>query len=128
MPKDTYALNTKERPAPVKWWVPDVPSAEFARLREKRDQPGIRNFALWTVLLLVSGLVAFVAWPTLWSVPAFLVYGTIYSSSDARWHELSHGTVFASSRLTRFWHEVCSFMTIREIVCGSGVGADVRSC
>ena len=83
-------------------------------MREPSDWPAIGDFALWTVLLLISGILAVASWGTLWAIPAFLVYGTIYSSSDARWHELSHGTVFKTQWLTRFWYEICSFMTLRE--------------
>ncbi|WP_198671075.1 fatty acid desaturase [Oceanibium sediminis] len=109
-----YVLSGEGRPKPVKWWAPSLPSVELARLRTLSDHPATGNFALWVALLLASGAVAFALYPSVWAIPAFFIYGTIYSSSDARWHELSHGTVFASPRLNRFWYEICSFMTIRE--------------
>lgn len=113
-PKD-YTLDTSgQRPAPIKWWTPSLSSEDLARLREPSDHPAIANFTLWTVLLIVSGLIAYLTYPSWWAIPAFFVYGTIYSSSDARWHELSHGTVFKTRWLNTFWHEMCSFMTIRE--------------
>jgi fatty acid desaturase len=74
----------------------------------------LRNFGLWLVLLIVSGVVAGFSWGSWWAVPAFFVYGTIYSSSDARWHELAHGTPFKTRWLNDAFYHLSSFMTIRE--------------
>lgn len=110
----SYQLTNDVRPEPVKWWKPDVSTEELVKLREPTDLPGIRNFGLWIVLLIASGAIAWQSYGSWWMIPAFFVYGTIYSSSDARWHETSHGTAFKTKWLNDFWHHVTSFMTIRE--------------
>ncbi len=109
-----YLLDPAQRPAPVKWWTPNVPAEELAKLRAPIDGPALRNFALWLALLGATGAAAWASYGTWWMIPAFLAYGTLYSSSDARSHELNHGTVFKSKRLNTFWFHVTSFMTLRE--------------
>jgi len=98
----------------VRWWAPKITTERLVELRRPSDQPALNNFLLWLALLLVSGLIAYFSWGTLWAVPAFFAYGTIYSSSDARWHECSHGTAFQNQTLNRWFYELSSFMTLRE--------------
>ncbi|MGI3185058.1 fatty acid desaturase [Nioella aestuarii] len=118
MPFETrdYSLQQKpgERPRPLRWWTPRIDSEVLAALREPRNGPALVNFALWFALLGLSGWLAWLSLGSHWAIPAFLVYGTIYSSSDARWHELSHGTVFRTRWLNTWLYQLCSFMTLRE--------------
>src|ERR1700675_5140517 len=74
------------------WYQPRIPRAVLKELMKRSDAAGLRNFVPWLLLLVASSVVAALSWGTWWAVPAFFVYGTIYSSSDARWHELAHGT------------------------------------
>ena len=71
---------------------------------------------LWIVLLVASGYAAIRSWRTRWAIPAFLIFGTMYSSSDARWHECGHGTPFKTSWLNEVFYQISSFMTLREAV------------
>ncbi len=96
------------------WYQPRIPRAVLKELMKRSDAQGLRNFGLWLVLLIASGVVAALTWGTWWAVPAFFVYGTIYSSSDARWHELAHGTPFKTRWLNDAFYHLSSFMTIRE--------------
>jgi fatty acid desaturase len=96
------------------WYQPRIPRAVLKELMKRSDAEGLRNFVPWLLLLVASGWVAALCWGTWWAVPAFLVYGTIYSSSDARWHELAHGTPFKTRWLNDAFYHLSSFMTIRE--------------
>lgn len=96
------------------WYQPRIPRAALKELMKRSDAPGLRNFGLWLILLVASGVVAGLSWGSWWAVPAFFVYGTIYSSSDARWHELAHGTPFKTRWLNDAFYHLSSFMTIRE--------------
>ena len=98
----------------VKWYTCDIPRATLKELMRRRDAPALWNFGLWIVLLLASGYLAYRCYGTWWAVPAFLLYGTIYSSSDARWHECQHGTAFKTRWINELFYEISSFMTIRE--------------
>ena len=96
------------------WWAPRLPRAQLLALLERRDGPGLRHFGLWFALLAITGYLATLAWGSWWAIPAFLLYGTIYSSSDARWHECGHGTPFRTRWLNEICYHISSFMTIRE--------------
>ena len=96
------------------WFRPKLSREQLKALLVRSDLQGLKNFAPWVVLLFASGYLAFLSWGTWWAVPAFFVYGTLYSSSDARWHECAHGTVFRSTWLNECFYHVSSFMTFRE--------------
>lgn len=96
------------------WWSPDIPRAELKALMQRSNTYALIDFGFWLALLAVSGYFAWISWGSWWAVPAFLVFGTIYSSSDARWHECGHGTVFRSSWLNEAFYHLSSFMTLRE--------------
>jgi fatty acid desaturase len=96
------------------WYQPRIPRAVLKELMKRSDAQGLRNFGLWLALLIASGVVAGLTWDSWWAVPAFFIYGTIYSSSDARWHELAHGTPFRTRWLNDAFYHLSSFMTIRE--------------
>ena len=36
------------------------------------------------------------------------------STSDARWHEMGHGTAFKTDWTNKMVHEIASFMVLRE--------------
>ncbi len=96
------------------WWSPDIPRKELKAMMKRTDGPALVHFGLWLGLLIISGYLAVLSWGTWWAIPAFLIFGTIYSSADARWHELGHGTPFKTRWLNEFFYHICSFMTMRE--------------
>jgi fatty acid desaturase len=96
------------------WYQPVISRAVLKELMKRSDAEGWRNFGPWLALLVMSGAIAALSWGTWWAVPAFLAYGTIYSSSDARWHELAHGTPFRTRWINEAFYHLSSFMTIRE--------------
>jgi len=96
------------------WFTCNIPRTQLKELMRRSDGPALQNFSIWIALLLLSGYVAFRSYGTWWAIPAFLLYGTIYSSSDARWHECQHGTAFKTRWLNELFYEISSFMTIRE--------------
>lgn len=98
----------------AQWWHPDIPRKDLKALMQRRDGPALWHFGLWIVLLIASGYTAYLSWGTWWAIPAFLIYGTIYSSSDARWHECGHGTPFKTRWLNEVFYHISSFMTLRE--------------
>jgi fatty acid desaturase len=96
------------------WYRPQISRQDLKALAMRTNRPGLLNFGAWSLLLASTGYAAFLTWGSWWAVPAFLVYGTLYSSSDARWHECSHGTAFRTRWLNEFWYHLSSFMTLRE--------------
>lgn len=96
------------------WWSPDIPRKELKAMMKRTDGAALWHFGLWLILLAGSGYLAYLAWGTWWAIPAFLIYGTIYSSADARWHECGHGTPFRTRWLNEVFYHLSSFMTLRE--------------
>ena len=96
------------------WWSPDLPRKELKALMVRTDSAALAHFGLWFLLLAISAPLAWISWGTWWAIPAFLLYGTIYSSADARWHECGHGTPFRTRWINEICYHISSFMTIRE--------------
>ncbi len=96
------------------WYSCPVDRKRFRELIRRSDGPSLRIFGLWLVLLVVSGVLAYLSWGTWWAVPAFAVYGILYSAADHRHHELSHGTPFKTRWINEALFHLCAFMTLRE--------------
>ena len=96
------------------WWKPKLTRQQIREIMQRRDRPALWHFGLWFVLIGVSAYLAVISWGTWWAFPAFLIYGTIYTSSDSRWHETGHGTPFRTHWLNEIVYYIASFMAIRE--------------
>ncbi len=96
------------------WWSPEISRKELKTIMARTDVDGLLHFGLWFLLLAISAPLAWISWGTWWAIPAFLLYGTIYSSADARWHECGHGTPFRTRWINEALYHISSFMTIRE--------------
>lgn len=96
------------------WFAAMIDRKIFKQLIRRDDAVALRGFILWVVLLLLTGGGAVMAWGTVWAIPAFLVYGILYSAADHRHHELSHGTPFKTRKINEIFYHLCAFMTFRE--------------
>ena len=96
------------------WWKPQLSRQQMREIMQRRDGPALWHFGLWFALIGVSAYLAVISWGTWWAVPAFLVYGTIYTSADSRWHESGHGTPFRTRWLNEVVYAISSFIAIRE--------------
>jgi fatty acid desaturase len=96
------------------WFSAKVDRKVFKQLIKRDDGVAGRSFALWLVLLASAGVTAVLTWGTWWAVPAFFVYGVLYSAADHRHHELAHGTPFKNRRMNEAFYHLCAFMTLRE--------------
>jgi fatty acid desaturase len=112
----TTSLTREDFEAKVEqsWYSCPVDRKRFRELIRRSDAPALRLFALWLALLIASGVLAYLSWGTWWAVPAFAVYGILYSAADHRHHELSHGTPFKSRWINEVLFHICAFMTLRE--------------
>jgi fatty acid desaturase len=111
VPLDSEAVeNRVERT----WYSPKIDRKTLKTLMQRSDGPALWNLGLWLATLGGSAWLVVMTWATWWVIPALVLYGTIWSSSDARWHEYGHGTAFRTRWLNEFWYQVSSFMTLRE--------------
>jgi fatty acid desaturase len=115
-PGEAIALDDAgiEQRVEDRWYSPRISRPTLKQLMRRSDTAGLANFGPWLVLLVGSGGLACLAWGSWWAVPAFLVYGTLYTSSDAHWHECAHGTAFRSRWLNEAFYHLLSFMCLRE--------------
>jgi len=96
------------------WYRPEIPRKELKALMARGDGKGIFNFGLWLLCLGASGYFAYRSVGGYWAIPAFFLYGTIYSSCDARWHECAHGTPFRTRWLNEVFYLLSSIMNMKE--------------
>jgi fatty acid desaturase len=96
------------------WYRPEIPRKELKLLMTRGDWKGFANFGLWLACLAGSGLLAYAAVGSYWVLPTFFLYGTIYSSCDARWHECAHGTPFRTRWLNETFYLLSSIMNMKE--------------
>jgi fatty acid desaturase len=100
--------------ASAEWYTSPVPRQRLKELMKRKDGPAIRDTIIWLGLLIVSGIVAYHSWGTWWAIPAFLVYGLLYSTAaDSRHHECSHGTPFKTVWLNEVVYHISSFMILK---------------
>ncbi|MCO6385379.1 fatty acid desaturase family protein [Oceanicola sp. 502str15] len=103
--------------AAAEWYHTEVPRKEMKALMQRSDQPAIRDtILLFGCMALFAGL-GIALWPSLWSAPFWLAYGTLYGSAmDSRWHECGHGTAFKTRHYNDWVYQVASFCMIRNPV------------
>jgi fatty acid desaturase len=96
------------------WFTPKVDRKLMKQLMKRTDRESFINYGIWIALMVVSGMGAYQTWGTWVCVPFFMVYGVLYSTSDHRAHELSHGTPFKTRWLNEVLYPICGFMTLHE--------------
>jgi fatty acid desaturase len=86
---------------PAKWYAPPLERSAVQALMKRTNGRALASWGLW--FLLLGGLGWLSAWlftmGTAWCIPAFFLYGTIFSGCNARWHESMHGTPFRTKAL-----------------------------
>jgi fatty acid desaturase len=103
--------------AAAAWYHTDIPRKEMKALMARQDQPAIRDTALLFGCMLVFAGLGIWLWPSLWSAPFWLAYGTLYGSAmDSRWHECGHGTAFRTPWMNTVVYNVASFCMVRNPV------------
>lgn len=114
--QESEDINRPGTGTPIEWYATPLDRKLLKGFVQRSDARAAANFALWFGLLGAAGALAYAGWGSWWALPAFLVYGIVYSSCDSRWHELSHGTVFRTRWLNEALYHLCSFMTFREAI------------
>ena len=101
--------------AAAEWYHSEVPRKVMKDLMQRSNAPAIRDTVILYGTMLASAAIAIWLWPSWWSAPFWLVYGTLYgSASDSRWHECSHGTAFKTPWMNNAVYQIASFMIMRN--------------
>jgi fatty acid desaturase len=81
---------------------------------KRKDGPAIRDTLIWFAALIGTGILAYHTWGTWWAIPAFFLYGVLYTSpAGSRWHECGHGTAFKTLWMNEVVYQIASFMVLR---------------
>jgi len=98
----------------AEWYTSPISRKRLKELMKRKDGPAIRDTLIWFALLAGSGILAFYSWGTWWAIPAFVLYGIIYTSpGDSRWHECGHGTAFKTAWMNDVLYQLAAFMDLR---------------
>jgi fatty acid desaturase len=119
--KRNYSINGPESEmahqkglVSAEWYACPIPRQRLKELMKRKDGPAIRDTLIWFGLLIASGITAYYSWGTWWAIPAFFVYGTLYSAAaEARSHECQHGTAFTTQWLNEFVYQIAAFFNLR---------------
>ena len=96
------------------WYTPKVDKKSLKLLMKRKDGPAWINTICYFSVLFIFGFLALKSWGTWWSIPAFIIYGNIYSFLNARWHEFGHRSAFKTRKLNDFFYHVSSFLCYFE--------------
>ena len=113
---ENQALAAQRGLVSAQWQQCVVDRKLMKTLMKRSDRAALIDMALWLGSLCLAGVIACLTWGSLWCIPAFAVYGILWSASDHRAHELSHGTPFKTSWLNEVFYQISSFMTFHEAV------------
>ena len=98
------------------WYRCDIDGRRLVQLVRRSDRCGLVQFISWMGLTLGTGYLAWLFLGSVWMIPAFFLYGTIYAFCEAANHELIHGTVFRRRWLNEAALWITCFMTSSEPV------------
>lgn len=100
----------------AQWFACRVDRKTMKQLMQRDDWQALRYLGSWLLLLLASAILAYHAWGSTWAIPAFLLYGLLYSVGEHASHELSHGTPFKTGWLNSFFFQLSCFQALHEPV------------
>ena len=97
------------------WYRTPLPRPVLKELTRRSDAAAIRDTLVWYCLILAAGTLAVLSLGTVWAIPAFFLYGTLYAGpADSRWHECGHGTAFRTAWLNDLVYQLASFQVMRR--------------
>jgi len=92
------------------WYRCEIDRALLKSLSRRTNRHGLIYLSYFIALLTITGFLALSSVGTLWSIPAFLLYGGIWVFATSVVHETSHGTAFRNRALNEAVLFVSGFM------------------
>jgi len=98
------------------WFRANIDRKTLKNLSKRSDFEGWKHIIIYSLSLVALGLLSIYTWHSLWFLPVYLAYCTIWGGADAIWHECGHGTAFKNRKLNKFFYNIASFMNNFEPV------------
>ncbi|HEY4802864.1 MAG TPA: fatty acid desaturase [Paraburkholderia sp.] len=98
------------------WYRVDIDRKRLKAFSTRTDTRGLIQVGGFLALVAATGVLAWFSLGTVWAIPAFLLYGTVFAFSEAAAHELGHGTAFRTRWMNETAYWLICFMSWREQV------------
>ena len=85
-------------------------------LSKRSDYEGWKHILTFFSCLFVLGVASVASWGTIWFIPIYIFYCTLWGGADAIWHECGHRTAFKTRKLNDFFYTIASYMNNFEPV------------
>ena len=92
------------------WYRCEIDRALLKSLSRRTNWHGLVYLFYFIALLIITGFLVLSSVGTLWSIPAFLLYGGIWVFATSVVHETSHGTAFRNRALNETVFFLSGFM------------------
>ena len=99
-----------------KWHKCHVDKEVLKELSKKSDLKGLQHVSVFFGLLILTGLLAYIFWGSMWGFFWILIYGNVYCFANALWHETGHKTAFKSNYLNEIFYYISCYMAFFEPV------------
>jgi len=99
-----------------KWFRPTIDKKTLKKLSKRSDFEGWKHIIIFFVCLLTLGISSVLTWGTIWFIPVYVFYCTLWGGADAIWHECGHRTAFKTRNLNDFFYTIASYMNNFEPV------------
>ena len=93
-----------------KWFRPIIDKKTLKKLSKRSDFEGWKHIIIFFVCLLTLGISSVLTWGTIWFIPVYVFYCTLWGGADAIWHECGHRTAFKTRKLNDFFYTIASYM------------------
>ena len=113
---ETKKIQTGINNISEEWFRAKIDRKTLKKLSKRSDFEGWKHIIIYSLSLGSLGLLSIYTWHSLWFLPVYLAYCTMWGGADAIWHECGHGTAFRNRRLNKFFYNIASFMNNFEPV------------
>ena len=98
------------------WFKPTIDKKLLKDLSKRSDYEGWKHILIFFSCLLSLGIASVASWGTIWFIPIYIFYCTLWGGADAIWHECGHRTAFKTRKLNDFFYTIASYMNNFEPV------------
>ena len=86
------------------WFKPIIDKKILKSLSKRSDYEGWKHILIFFSCLSVLGIATVSSWGTIWFIPIYVFYCTLWGGADAIWHECGHRTAFKTRKLNNFFY------------------------